>query len=143
MIVEGDTEQVALSETINKMPIEMKNDILSEWYILRARGKAAIIPLIKYLKAMHIDIYVMHDKDANTPGAVKFNEPIRTALNDDERLFVLENCVEDILGYSAPDLNKPYTAYAFIKENWKSWDDVGTGWRTVVEKIFNEGKKIE
>ena len=43
----------------------LRNEILSDWYILRARGKAAIIPLIKYLRAMHIDIYVMHDKDAD------------------------------------------------------------------------------
>lgn len=70
LIIEGDTEQVVLSETISKLPINLRNEILSDWYILRARGKAAIIPLIKYLRAMHIDIYVMHDKDADTQGAV-------------------------------------------------------------------------
>lgn len=80
LIIEGDTEQVVLSETISKLPASLKNEILSDWYILRARGKVAIIPLIKYLKAMYIDIYVMHDKDENTPGAVIFNEPIRQSL---------------------------------------------------------------
>lgn len=142
LIVEGDTEQLVLSETINRMPLKIQSDILSEWYILRARGKAAIIPLIKYLKAMHINIYVMHDKDKNTPGAVVFNEPIRQALNDDTRLFVLENCVEDVLGYSAPSSDKPYKAYCYIKDNWNSWNDVSPKWKSIVEQIFNEGKTI-
>lgn len=101
------TEQVVLSETISRMPSRIQSEILSEWYILRARGKATIIPLIKYLKAMHIDIYVIHDKDENTSGAVVFNEPIRQALDNDTHLFVLENCVEDVLGYVAPTSDKP------------------------------------
>ena len=142
LIVEGDTEQLVLSETINRIPLKIQSDILSEWYILRARGKAAIIPLIKYLKAMHINIYVMHDKDKNTPGAVVFNEPIRQALNDDTRLFVLENCVEDVLGYSASSSDKPYKAACSLKHNWNSWNDVSPKWKSIVEQIFNEGKTI-
>lgn len=142
LIVEGDTEQVVLSETISKLPKEIQNEIMSEWYILRARGKAAIIPLIKYLKAMQIDIYVMHDKDENTPGAVIFNEPIRSVLDDDSHLFVLENCVEDVLGYPAPTANKPYKAYCFIKEKWSEWKDVNTEWKTIIEAIFNKGNVI-
>ncbi len=143
LIVEGDTEQVVLSETISKMPSKIQSEILSEWYILRARGKAAIIPLIKYLKAMCIDIYVMHDKDENTPGAVVFNEPIKQALSNDEHLFVLENCVEDVLGYPAPSSDKPYKAYCYIKDNWTSWDDVGAKWKAIMEAIFNGGKAIK
>lgn len=142
LIVEGDTEQLVLSETINKLQDKLKNEILSDWYILRARGKAAIIPLIKYLKAMQVNLYVMHDKDANTPGAVVFNEPIRQALNNDNRLTVLENCIEDVLGYPAPTSDKPYKAYCFIKENWSEWSDVKTEWKTVIKKIFNDGREI-
>lgn len=119
LIIEGDTEQVVLSETISKLPGSLKNEILSDWYILRARGKAAIIPLIKYLRAMQIDIYVIHDKDENTPGAVIFNEPIRQSLDNDSHLFVLENCVEDVLGYTAPASDKPYKAYCYVNKNWK------------------------
>lgn len=143
LIIEGDTEQVVLSETINKLPSCLKNEILSDWYILRARGKAAIIPLIKYLKAMQIDIYVMHDKDANTPGAVVFNEPIRKALDNDSNLFVLENCIEDILGYSAPTSDKPYKAYCYINKNWKEWKDVSEKWKAIIQNIFYDGKTIE
>ena len=143
LIIEGDTEQVVLSETISKIPGNLKNEILSDWYILRARGKAAIIPLIKYLRAMQIDIYVMHDKDENTPGAVKFNEPIRQALDNDSHLFVLENCVEDVLGYTAPASNKPYKAYCYVNKNWKEWETVGEEWKTIIQNIFNEGNKTE
>ena len=143
LIIEGDTEQVVLSETISKLPVSLKNEIMSDWYILRARGKASIIPLIKYLKAMHINIYVMHDKDQNTPGAVIFNEPIRQALDNDSHLFVLENCVEDVLGYTAPESDKPYKAYCYINKNWKEWKNVGEKWKTIIQNIFNEGKKIE
>lgn len=142
LIVEGDTEQLVLSETINRLQGELRNEILSDWYILRARGKAAIIPLIKYLKAMQINLYVMHDEDADTPGAVVFNEPIKQAINDDNRLIVLGNCIEDVLGYPAPSSNKPYKAYCFIKENWSKWSDVKAEWKTVMQKIFNEGREI-
>ena len=143
LIIEGDTEQVVLSETISKLPENLKSDILSDWYILRARGKAAIIPLIKYLRAMQIDIYVMHDKDENTSGAVIFNEPIRQALDNDKHLFVLRNCIEDVLGYTAPTSDKPYKAYCYINKNWNEWKSIKEEWKTIVQNIFNEGKKIE
>ena len=143
LIVEGDTEQVVLTETIARMPEKIRSEILSDWYILRARGKAAIIPLIKYFKAMNIFPYVMHDKDAGKTGAEVFNEPIRKTLNQDEHLFVLENCIEDVLGYEVSLSDKPYKAYKFIKQNWKDWLSVSEAWRRTVEKIFNNGNCIE
>ncbi len=136
LIVEGDTEKVVLCETIARMSNDRKGKILGDWYILRARGKAAILPLIRYLKAMNICPYVMHDKDADIDGAVKFNEPIRKALNDDNKLFVLENCIEDILGYEAPSSDKPYKAYKYIEEKWSTWSDLPEKWIQVVNKIF-------
>ena len=143
LIVEGDTEQLVLSETISKLPVEVKNEIMADWYILRARGKAAIIPLIKYLKAMQINLFVMHDKDANTPGAVVFNEPIKQALDDDRHLIVLENCIEDVLGYPAPTSDKPYKAYCYICSNWTRWENVREEWKVIMQDIFNEGNLIE
>ena len=91
---------------------------------------------------MKIDIYIMHDKDENTPGAIKFNEPIKDALDNDEHLFVLENCIEDVLGYIAPKSEKPYKAYCYIKENWKEWEDVSSDWKNIIETIFNQGNNI-
>ena len=65
---------------------------------------------------MYIDIYIMHDKDENTPGAVVFNEPIRQALDNDSHLFVLENCVEDMLGIQHQHQINSYKAYCYINK---------------------------
>ena len=92
---------------------------------------------------MQIDIYVMHDKDENTSGAVIFNEPIRQALDNDKHLFVLKNCIEDVLGYTAPKSDKPYKAYCYINKNWNEWKSIKEEWKTIVQNIFNEGNKME
>lgn len=138
LVIEGDTEEIVLKETISLMPEEIKKNVLCNWQIVRARGKGSIIALVKYLKAMNIEPYVMHDKDSETPGAVKMNEPIRKALNNDEKLIILENCMEDVLGYVATSNDKPYKAYKFIKENWKNdYSKIGDKWKKIVEELFN------
>lgn len=139
LIVEGDTEQIVLNETINRMQQDKRSSILSEWHIIRARGKAAIIPLIKYLKSMAIDVYVMHDADLQKEGAKKFNDPIRQALDNDEQLIILENCIEDVLGYPSPTYDKPFKAYKYIDENWAKWEDIPEIWKSHVKKIFGAG----
>ena len=58
-------------------------------------------------------------------------------------LFVLENCVEDVLGYSAPTSDKPYRAYRYINENWNEWKDVTAEWKIIMQRIFNEGNEIK
>lgn len=62
LIIEGDTEEIVLRETILAMPEDMRKNVRNNWQIIRARGKAVIISLIKYLKAMGIEPYVMHDR---------------------------------------------------------------------------------
>lgn len=142
LIVEGDTEQIVLAETFNKMPPSLKTDILSNWHIVKARGKAAIIALIKYLKSMSIDVYVIHDGDYDTPGAEKFNEPIQQMLNNDSHLVVLQNCIEDEMGYPAPTYNKPFKAYKHIQDTWTDWNSIPESWRRCIEKIFTNGNEI-
>lgn len=142
LIVEGDTEQIVLNETLPFLPQKLQSVILSEWHIIRARGKAAIIPLIKYLKTMGIDIYIMHDGDYGTNGAEKFNEPIRIALNNDSHIVVLDKCIEDVLGYAVQQNDKPLHAYNFIRKNWHNWDDISQDWKSCIEKIFNAGNHI-
>ena len=142
LIVEGDTEQIVLNETMPLLPHELESTILSDWHIVRARGKAAIIPLIKYFNAMGIDAYIMHDGDYGTDGAEKFNEPIRMALDNDAKLVVLNKCIEDVLGYVMQQNDKPLHAYNFIHENWHSWDDISQEWKSCVERIFNAGNHI-
>lgn len=138
LIVEGDTEEIVLRETINKLPVNEAKEILCNWQIIKARGKAAIIPLVRYLKSMGITPYVIHDKDSGVAGAEVFNTPIKTTLNCDERLFVLENCIEDMLGYTAPSYDKPYKAYKYIIETWEDdWMSVSEKWRNIIEKVWN------
>jgi predicted ATP-dependent endonuclease of OLD family len=143
LIVEGDTEQLVIRETLNHIPSGLRNNILSNWHILKARGKASIIPLVKYLKAMGIDIYVMHDGDAGTAGAEQFNGPIATALADNNKLTVLDHCIEIELGYPAPNSDKPYKAYRYISENWANWQAISDNWKRIIERIFNSGITIE
>ena len=142
LIVEGDTEQIVLNETLPFLPQTITSRIVSDWHIIRARGKAAIIPLIKYLKAMAINVYVIHDGDYGTEGAEKFNIIIKNALDNDCHLVVLDKCIEDALGYSAPSNDKPLHAYTFIQNHWNCWSDISENWRACIEKIFNEGNQI-
>jgi predicted ATP-dependent endonuclease of OLD family len=140
IIVEGDTEEVVLRETINRMPTDKQRIILSEIQIIKARGKATIIPLVKYLKALSIDLFVIHDSDTGTEGAERFNRPILTALNgESSKLQKMDNCIEDVLGYDPPSSEKPFKAYQQTKTWGASWSDVPEKWRTMIEKnIFKE-----
>ncbi|WP_413299728.1 AAA family ATPase [Bacillus sp. 1P10SD] len=137
LIVEGDTEDIVLRETIQRMPNEVRKDILHNWHIVKARGKASIISLVKYLNAMGLRPFVIHDKDTGTAGAEVFNQPILELVGED-RIFPLENCIEDILGYPAPTSEKPFRAYRYINSNWgETWPECSSGeWKTLVERIF-------
>lgn len=137
LIVEGDTEEIVLRETISLMPEEMKKNVLGNWQVVRARGKATIISLVKYLKAMGIEPYVIHDLDSETPGAAIMNEPIRKALDNDDKLIVLENCIEDVLGYEPPGKDKPFKAYKFIQEEWDGdYNNISKSWKIIIESLF-------
>jgi putative ATP-dependent endonuclease of OLD family len=130
VIVEGDTEEVVIREAIRRMPTEMKSKVLSGSELVKARGKAAIIGLIKYLNALNVDFFVIHDRDKGTEGAEKFNGPIRNAVGNDKKLIALEECIEDFLGYPAPGSEKPFNAYKQTLE----WKD---GWEGVPEQLKN------
>jgi putative ATP-dependent endonuclease of the OLD family len=138
LIIEGDTEDIVLRETFQRMPNEVRKDILHNWHIVKARGKASIISLVKYLNAMGLRPFVIHDKDTGTAGAEVFNQPILDLVGED-RIFPLENCIEDILGYIAPTSEKPFRAYRYINSNWgRSWDECSSGdWKTLMERIFS------
>lgn len=47
-------------------------------------------------------IFVIHDRDGGTPGAESFNAPIAAAVGDASKVIMLEECIEDLLGYPAP-----------------------------------------
>ncbi|MCX6152560.1 MAG: AAA family ATPase [Candidatus Kapabacteria bacterium] len=136
IIVEGDTELLLIRNTLKLLPEDLQKDILSKYQIVKARGKATIISLVKYLQDLSIHPIVMHDRDKGVEGAVKFNEPIKLAINDIGRLILNEEIIEDTLGYSAPSSDKPYKAFAFSYK-WKSVADIPQTWREKIEFIFN------
>lgn len=137
LIVEGDTEEVIIKEAIRRMPVEMKAKILSGSELIKARGKAAIIGLIKYLKALNVDFVVIHDRDKGIEGAEKFNEPIRISVGNDKKIFVLEECVEDFLGYPTPSSEKPFNAYKQTIKWGDNWEDVPEKLRNLLKQAYS------
>ena len=140
IVIEGDTEEVLLKETISRLVSEKRKHFLANYQIIKARGKATIISLVRYLKALSITPFVIHDKDTEE-GAIKFNNPILEALdNNESNRFMVANTIEDILGYPEPTAEKPFKAYKHIKENWgENWEDIPENWRRVFEnQIAND-----
>jgi predicted ATP-dependent endonuclease of OLD family len=137
IIVEGDTEDILFRKTVELLPKEKRINILANIQVIKARGKATIAPLVKYLYALGIsDIYVIHDKDTGKDKAEQFNDFILSALHGDEsKRSVLENCVEDVLGYPVPSKDKPYKAFEFI-DSWKTYSDITKKWQEIIEKAF-------
>ncbi|PHN99440.1 hypothetical protein CSC82_34020, partial [Rhodobacteraceae bacterium 4F10] len=66
IIVEGDTEDILIRETLSRLPKEDFLKIKSNFEVIKARGKAAIIGLIKYLTSMGLKPIVVHDRDKGT-----------------------------------------------------------------------------
>jgi predicted ATP-dependent endonuclease of OLD family len=138
VIVEGDTEDILFRKTIEMLGKETRAKILSNIQIVKARGKATIAPLVKYLYALGIkDVYVIHDKDTGKDKAEQFNPVILSALGDDEsKRSIFEDCIEDILGYPAPTKDKPYKAFEFA-ESWTAYSNITEKWKNIIKKAFD------
>lgn len=138
IIVEGDTEDIVFKHTINVMPTEIKKAIKENYQVIKATGKATMISFIKYLKALNVNLFVVHDEDSGTAGAAKMNAPILAALDGDtSKRIMMHNCVEEELGYDSPNSDKPYHAYKFVKD-WTDWTMVPDEWKNVIRVIFSE-----
>lgn len=136
ILVEGDTEDVVIKETTSRLPEAQKAHVLANCEVIKARGKPVLISLIKYLKSLGINPVVMHDSDEGVPGAEVHNEHIRAALGSDENLFVLNRCMEDVLGYTAPSANKPFIAYSATLAWGERFDDVPDDWKEIYLKLM-------
>ncbi|WP_221179017.1 ATP-dependent nuclease [Pseudomonas chlororaphis] len=136
LVVEGDTEEVVIREAIRRMPPEMKALVLSGSEIVKARGKASIIGLVKYLTALNVDFFVIHDRDKGVEGAEKFNEPIKAAVGNEKKLIVLEECVEDFLGYPASSSEKPFKAYKQTQEWGENWEGVPKQLKELLQEVY-------
>jgi putative ATP-dependent endonuclease of OLD family len=142
VIVEGDSEVLAIKQTLRVLPEDIQKLVTSRFQVVKARGKASIISLVKYLRELQIDVRVMHDGDFGVAGAEKFNAPIAAALGNPKRLVVLNPNLERTMGYAPPKGDKPYTA--FLKAGlWTKPSDVPKAWREAIEVLFEiEWSKI-
>lgn len=135
IFVEGDTEEVVFRETIKRLSHDDKALVIGNCEILRARGKAVLISLAKYLNALNIDYIFMHDADSTTPKAAAMNPLILAQTGESKRIMVNE-CIEDLLGYPAPSKDKPYKAYSYISDNWgDAFHEIPSQWRNVFIKL--------
>lgn len=137
VIVEGDTEDILIRETLSRLPKIEFLKLVSNFEIIKARGKAAMIGLIKYLTSMGLKPIIIHDRDAGIEGAEKFNEPISQALGENGRIIMMCENVEDELGYAASS-EKPFKAYMETKKWGENWEDIPENWRLKIKEIFNE-----
>lgn len=138
VIIEGDTEEIVIKESLRRLDKEQYLRIVSDFEIIKARGKATIISLVKYLVSMGIEPIVVHDKDSDTPNAEKFNDPIFKALNGKGKRIFMENNIEEELGYTAPSSDKPYKAYTEIEQKGANWENLPERWRDKMKEIFKD-----
>jgi putative ATP-dependent endonuclease of the OLD family len=137
VIVEGDTEEIVIKESLKLLPKECYLRIISDFEIVKARGKASIIGLVKYLVAMGISPIVVHDRDDGIDGAVVFNQPIINALAGKGKVIQMHENIEDELGYSAPIKEKPFKAYQKTQEWSGDWVNVPEKWKSKMLQIFD------
>lgn len=138
LIVEGDTEYLLLIEALKRMDKDRVNEIKANWNFIRARGKPPIISLIKYFKALNLNVKVIFDKDNGKENAEKYNAAIISAIDDSDRYYEVERCIEELLGYKQPSNDKPFHAYKFTETNWgDNWESISEGWRNLLQKVFD------
>ena len=137
ILVEGDTEDIVIRETTRRLPSNIRNKVIGNCEVIKGRGKPVLISLIKYLKAVGIEPIVMHDSDRGVAGAEVHNEPIRSALDNDNNLFVLDCYLEEVLDYPAPSSNKPYVAYMHTQTWGEEYTDVPENWRRIYEGLLD------
>jgi len=137
VIIEGDTEDILIKESLERLPKETYLKIISNFEILKARGKAAIIGLVKYLTSMGIKPIVVHDRDNGIDGAVKFNQPIKDAVGENGKIIEMHENVEDEIGYNAT-YEKPFKAFEQTQSWGDKWEDIPEQWRAKMKEIFGD-----
>lgn len=138
IIIEGDTEEVVIKETLKRLPKERYLKIVSDFEIVKARGKAAIIGLVKYLVAMDIAPIVVHDRDSGVAGAEVFNQPIADALAGGGKIIQMHENIEDEIGYPAPSSEKPFKAYQHTQTWGDDWASLPAAWRAKMVEVFGD-----
>jgi putative ATP-dependent endonuclease of OLD family len=135
IIVEGDTEDILIRETLSRLPKEEFIRLISNFEIIKARGKGSIIGLVKYLTSMAIEPIVVHDRDAGIEKAEQMNEPIKNALGKNGKIVQMHESVEDEIGYVAT-YDKPFKGYEQTLKWGPKWEDIPENWRKKMKEIF-------
>ncbi|WP_336717257.1 AAA family ATPase [Chryseobacterium mucoviscidosis] len=134
IVIEGDTEDILIKESLKRLDKQKYLKILADFEVVKARGKATIISLIKYLKSLGINPIVVHDNDLATANAARFNQNISDAIGINGKIITMNNTVEDEVGYVAT-YEKPFHAYKQT-ESWKNWEAIPQNWRNKIIEIF-------
>jgi putative ATP-dependent endonuclease of the OLD family len=137
VIIEGDTEDILIRETLKRLSKDEYLKIISNFEFIKARGKASIIGLVKYLTSMGVKPIIIHDRDNGIEGAVKFNEPIKEAVGDNGRIILMCENVEDEIGYSAT-YEKPFKAYQQTLTWGQSWESIPENWKIKMKELFQD-----
>jgi len=135
VVVEGDSEVIALKETLRLLPPETQRRVQACFQVSKARGKPSIISLVRYLKALDVNPRVMHDSDTGVEGAEVFNAPI-AAVCDPSFLVVLNRNLEEVLDYSPPSKDKPFHVYERTSA-WRGTSDIPQAWKVAVARLFD------
>jgi len=137
VLVEGDTEDIVFREALGRLSKVGQRWIKSEFEVIKAREKGTIIRLVKYLKSLNVNLHVIHDKNGETGKAFEMNAHIRAAVGDDNKVTVLENCLEEVLGYAPPSSNKPLRAYKETLKWGPHWTDIPEKLQAVLAEAFS------
>ncbi|EKG38990.1 hypothetical protein Pav013_2863 [Pseudomonas syringae pv. avellanae str. ISPaVe013] len=138
VLVEGDTEHAAFMASI----IERQHELMDKITVIRARGKAILLPLIKVMKHFKISFGIVHDCDppfksnGTKNGMWTENKKIRDAIIDArESGITIRHRVsipdfERFLGGEDESKDKPLNAYINITENAEQG--------LIVQKLLND-----
>lgn len=125
ILVEGDTEHAAFVAAI----VEKKHQLMDRATVIRARGKAILVPLIKVLRHFKIGFGIVHDCDppfksnGDKNGMWTENKKIRDAIIATRKAgVVVKHRVsipdfERFLGADEESKDKPLNAYRLVVED--------------------------
>lgn len=122
VLVEGDTEHAAFMSSI----LERQHGLMDQVTVIRARGKAILVPLVKVMTHFKIDFGIVHDSDSpfnkngHKNGMWTENEKIRNAvlnarasgLSARHRLSIPD--FERFLGGEEESKDKPLNTYLSV-----------------------------
>lgn len=141
ILVEGDTEHAAFMSSI----IERHHELIDQVTIIRARGKAILVPLIKVMTHFKIDFGLVHDSDppyksnGHKNGMWTENKKIRDAILLARKVGVVVRHrisvpdFERFLGGDEASKDKPLNAYLQISES----DELAAAVQDILEALMS------